>query len=147
MKNVLIPTNFSAESRYALEYVLEFLQYAKVPSRILLVNTYIVQLDGDPQELLSLNDALKAKSRAMLREEVAWARAHCSNPLVTIDSTSHMGSLNNVILNLLRREKIDLVAMGKANGNHVEQVATLLKQQNCPLLITYRPQTLEIQEA
>lgn len=147
MKNVLIPTDFSPQSRYTLEYVLDFLGHTTVPSRIFLLNTYIVQLSGDPLQLLAMNDELKQKSKTLLQEEVSWARAHCLNPLVSIDSFSHMGTLNNVILNVLRREKIDLVAMGKGTGNHVEQVASLLKMQNCPLLITYKPEPINALEA
>jgi nucleotide-binding universal stress UspA family protein len=147
MKNVLLPTDFSSQSRYSLEYVLGFLQHTMVPSRVLLVNTYILQMSADPLHLVSINDELKKKSKGLLDKEVFWARAHCLNPLVTIEAASHMGTLNNVILNLLRREDIDLVAMGKGNGNHVDQVASLLKLQNCPLLITYRPETTEVAEA
>lgn len=116
-------------------------------SRVLLVNTYIVQSNSDPLQLIKLNDELKLKSKSLLEKEVLWARAHCLNPLVTIESSSHMGTLNNVILNLLQKEQIDLVAMGKGNGNHVEQVASLLKMQNRPLLVTYKPEVVGAKEA
>lgn len=147
MKNVLLPTDFTPQSRYSLEYVLDFLRHTTVPSRILLVNTYIVQLNGDPSQLVTSNDELKKKSKTLLEKEVLWAKSHCMNPLLTIEYSCHMGTLNNVILNLLRREKIDLVAMGKGNGNHVEQVASLLKMHNCPILITYKPESTEAIEA
>ncbi len=147
MNNVLIPTDFSSQSRYTLEYVLGFLQHTTVPSRILLVNTYIVQLNADPFQLVTINDQLKRESKILLENEVLWARSLCLNSLVKIESASHMGTLNNVIINLLRRETIDLVAMGKGTGNHVEQVATLLKLHNCPLLITYKPDSHEAVEA
>ena len=147
MKNVLIPTDFSPQSRYSLEYVLDFLQNSIEPARILLVNTYIVEQNSDPSRLVSLNDELKKISKAQLEQEVQWAKNLCLNPLVSIEGASHMGSLNNVILNILRREKIDLVAMGKGNGNHVEQVASLLKLQNCPLLITHKAEAVQVLEA
>lgn len=144
MKNVLITTDFSSDSRYTLEYVLDFLGLTTVPSRILLLNTYVVQLTGDPLQLVSMNDELKKTSKSLLEKEIQWARTYCTNPLITFECASHMGTLNNVILNILRREKIDLVAMGKSNGNHVENVASLLKQQNCPLLITYKPEIVSV---
>lgn len=126
---------------------MDFLQHSIVPARILLVNTYIVELSSDPSQLVTLNDELKKKSKAQLEQEVQWAKGQCMNPLVSIEVASHMGSLNNVILNILRREKIDLVAMGKGSGNHVEQVASLLKLQSCPLLITHKPETMQALEA
>lgn len=136
MKNVLIPTNFSEQSRFTLNYVLDILRDSQVAARILLLNTYTVQQTGDSSELVKLNDLLKMQSKARLSDEVEWAKTYCKNPNLTIESTCHLGTLNNVILNLLRKEKIDLVAMGKGSGNHVEQVTSLLKYQKCPLLIT-----------
>lgn len=130
-----------------MEYVLDFLKHSIAPARILLVNTYIVEMNSDPSQLVSLNDELKRKSKSSLELEVQWAKSFCLNPLVSIEVASHMGSLNNVILNILRREKIDLVAMGKGNGNHVEQVASLLRLQNCPLLITHKPEAILALEA
>lgn len=138
MRNVLIATNFSPESRYTLEYVLDFLQPSRKESRILLVNTYLLNENSDSKQLVQINDELKKNSKELLDQEVAWAVSHCSNPLVIIESASHMGTLNNVILNLLKRESFDLVAMARGRGNHMKQVSPLLLEQNCPLLITYR---------
>ena len=147
MKNVLIPTDFSSQSRYSLEYILDFLQHSTVPAKILLVNTYIVEMNSDPSQLVTLNDELKKKSKAQLEQEVLWARSQCMNPLVSIEAASHMGSLNNVILNILRREKIDMVAIGKGNGSHFEQVSSLLKKQGCPILITHKSEFSQAIEA
>lgn len=137
MKSVLVTTDFTPHSQYTLRYVLDLLRHTQSPSRVLLVNTYLVDLNNDPQALLQLNDELKTHSKKNLekqkREALEWVR----NPNIIIDTASHMGSLPNVITNLIRREMIDLVAMGKDGGNHVEQIAELLKVQKCPLLITY----------
>ncbi len=136
MKRILIPTDFSKHSRHTLQYVLELLQGFSTPWRILLVNTYMIK-ETDPNEVIKINDALKGKSKQGLELERELALQYNKNPLLTIDVASHMGSLTNVVLQLLRSENIDLVAMGKNGGRNVESVANLLKQQQCSLLITY----------
>lgn len=137
MKNILVTTDFSPPSQYSLRYILDLLRDTQSTSRVLLVNTYFFNLNNDPRDLVQLNDELKSHSKINLekqkREALEWVR----NPNIIIDTASHMGSLSNVITNLIRRENIDLVVMGKDSGNHVEQIAELLKKQNCPLLITY----------
>lgn len=137
MKSILIPTDFSSHSQYTLRYVLELIRETKSPSRVLLVNTYLVELKDDSQELVQLNDVLKSQSKKNLEKQKAQALEWVSNPNINIETASHMGSLTNVITNLIKREGIDLVAMGKDGGSHVEQIADLLKKLKCPLLTTY----------
>lgn len=90
----------------------------------------------DPLQVISFNDELKRRSKAGLERQCADAMRRITNKNITVETASHMGSLNNVILQLLRKEGIDLVAMGKDGGKHVESVSSLLKLQQCPLLIT-----------
>jgi hypothetical protein len=103
----------------------------------MLLNTYLVQ-QTDPGQVIKLNDELKNISKAGLEAERLEAVGKITNPHISIETSSHMGSLNYVILQFLQKEKIDMVAMGKNGGKHVETISTLLKQQHCPLLITYK---------
>ena len=136
MKHILIATDFSRHSKYAIQYVLGFLQDTHIPCKITLVNTYMVQ-HTDPSQVILLNDELKNRSKAGLEQERNDALAKITNPNITIDISSHMGSLNHVILQLLKKTDIDFVAMGKNGGRHVETISKLLKIQKCPLFITY----------
>lgn len=142
MKTILIPTDFSSHARYNLEYVLNLVRDTQVPCKLLLVNTYMVQ-QTDPREVISLNDELKQISKKGLELEKQHALRLSTNPNIQIETASHMGSLGNVVVQLLRRQKIDLVAMGKNGGKHVDSIATLLKQHKCPLLITYEENSFE----
>lgn len=139
MKSILITTDFSDHSEYTLRYVLDLVRHTKTVVRILLLNTYMVDLQTDPQRLVQLNDELKSKSKQSLevqkREALQWIR----NPNIAIETTSHMGSLANVITNLIKKEKIDLVAMGKDNGQQIEKMTNLLKEYDCSLLVTNYP--------
>ncbi len=65
-----------------------------------------------------------------------------SNPNISVDTASHIGSLNNVVRQLLQKEKFDLVVMGKNDGKHIEAISALLKQQLCPFLITHAKDSL-----
>ena len=136
MKRILVTTDFSPHSRHAIEYVLDLMKETASPCQIFLLNTYMVQ-HKDPDEIIHLNDELRKHSKANLREEKEAVLKKVTNPNIRIEVASHIGSLSNVILQLLQKEKIDLVVMGKSNGQHVEKVSNLLKQEKCPLLITF----------
>jgi nucleotide-binding universal stress UspA family protein len=107
-----------------------------LPCRLILVNTFIVKRT-DPEMIITVNDHLKRLSKEGLNEQKEFALRKISKNPITVETTSQMGSLNNVILQIIQREKIDLVAMGKDGGKHVESVTAILKTQQCPLLITY----------
>lgn len=136
MKKILIATDFSRHSKHTLQYVLNFFQDIQVPCHITLLNTYMV-LPTDARQVIIMNDELKKKSLAGLHLEENEARQMIKNPHLKIEVISHMGSLKNVISNLFQAKKFDLVAMGKDGGKNVETVQTLLKQVECPLLVTY----------
>ena len=109
---------------------------AQIPCQIFLVNTYMVQ-QTDPKQVILINDELKRKSKEGLESELEEALSKNNNPQISINITSQMGSLTNVIRQMIQTEKIDLVAMGKDGGKHVEKVAALLKHHGCPLLVTF----------
>ena len=140
MKYILITTDFSHHSKYTVQYVLNFMQETNIPCRIILLNTYLPP-QTDPDQVISVNDTLRMKSKIGLLQEMVEAQKNIRNPLITIETRSHIGTLKNVILQLLQNNKFDLVAMGKNGGKHVETISVLLKQQHCPLLITYQDDT------
>lgn len=136
MKSILVATDFSPQSQHTLRFVLDLLKDTRESSRVLLINTYLINLNNASHELVQNNDELKSLSKKLLedqkREALEWVR----NPNIVIETSSHMGSLTNVVLNLVKKEKIDLVAIGKDGGSHIEQIVSQLKTYNCPLLIT-----------
>lgn len=138
MKKILIATDFSRHSKYTIEYILNLLGDTHIAFQICLLNTYMVQ-HTDPAKVITLNDELKRKSKAGLEMELSEMLKKVNTPHLTFQTASHMGSLNNVVLQMVRNEKFDMVAMGKSSGDNVETIAKMLKQQKCPLLITYLP--------
>jgi len=139
MKSILITTDFSSDSKYTIEYVINFMNETKIPCRILLLNTYLLPKHShqDNNDLVSTNDELRRKSQENLIKEKQIAENILKNHDISIETASHFGTLKNVVFRLIKKEKFDFVAMGKDGGKHVESIAALLKEQECPLLITY----------
>ena len=136
MNNILLTTDFTQDSSHSLDYVLDILKDSKFPVKILLLHTFMVQ-QTDPSKIIILNDEMKLKSKMGLEELRNEAMKKVTNPNISIEVASQMGSLKNVILQLLDTSKFDLVVMGKNGGKQIESVAALLKQRNCPILITH----------
>ncbi len=133
MKKILIATAFSPDTQLTLDYVLDLVQDMKAPCKIVLLNTYIVH-QTDPTQVISLNDELKKKSKQFLLDTIDEIKL--KNPEICIEVMSHMGSLKNVILQVIQQEKFDLVAISKEGGKQVESITALFKDIKCPLLIT-----------
>lgn len=136
MKKILITTDFSAHSRHTVQYILNLFSDTRIPCQVLLLNTFKV-LQPDPKKVIETNDELKKLSTTGLEREREEALKIIKNKLITVDIASHMGSLNNVVLQIIQNEKIDLVGMGKKKGRHVEMMSSMLRKHQCPLLITY----------
>lgn len=137
MKNVLITTDFSPHAKHTIEYVVDLLKDTQTNCRILLLNTYLPPLTSTT-DVIKTNDEMKIRSKMRLEEEKKLATL-CSrdNAKIKVEVSSRIGSLKNVISQLLEREKFDFVAMGKDGGKNVEKVAEILKKEECPLFITY----------
>jgi hypothetical protein len=136
MKKVLVTTDFSTQSRRTLEGVLHFFKDSQEDCQIILLNTYLVTLT-DPDFIISLNDEMKLKSKNGLEKEKAAALKINSNKKISIETTSHIGSLNNVIQRLIRCERIDMVALGKEDREALEELRLALKDHDtCSLLVT-----------
>ena len=136
MKRVLITTDFTYHSKNAVKVALELFNDSQKPCHFVLMNTYLVP-EVDPELIISANDKFKKISKAGLELEREEALKLNKNPLTTFETISQLGSLTNVTLQTIEKFNINLVVMGKNGGKHVDLVAALLKQQGCPLLITY----------
>ncbi len=136
MKRILIATDFSPHSRTAIDCVVNIIQDSISDCEIILLNTYMVK-ETDPQKVISQNDELKRASKRSLEHEQAELKKKITNPNVSVNVASHMGSLTHVVSQLIRTNTVDLVAMGKDGGKNVENVSMILRQIGCPLLVTY----------
>lgn len=137
MRKILIATDFSEQSHAAIRHVLGLLRDSRLPYHIDLLHTYVV-LQNDPALALALNDRLRESSRAGLTIEENFLRQQLTGTSFSYGLLSKMGSLKNVIGQLVCRGEYDLVVMGKDGGKHIEAVSALLKSLGCcPLLTTF----------
>ncbi len=139
MKTILVTTDFSPHSRHSLRYVVELIEHDPGPIRILILNTYNIpmKVGMTSGQIILLNDELKRRSKEGLEIERLAIIKLIKNSKIKIDTSSHIGTLKNVVHQLLDDEKIDLVVMGKDGGRHVESIAAFLRNYECPLLTTY----------
>ena len=135
MKNVIIATDFSSHSKNTFQHVLKMLQDTKIPCQIILLNTYMVN-EKDPGQVISANDRLKNESRERLEIERQEILKLISNPNITVTTASHIGSLNNVLHQLMQKDQVDLVVMGKGDQEIVAAVSKVLKNKNCRLFVS-----------
>lgn len=133
MKKVIIPTDFSPSARHCLEKVISFLAESSVAVEVILLNTYRVQ-HKNPVDVIRINDELKGRSKDALHEERKAAESLNKNPKIRFSTASHLGSLSNVLLQVLKSKDVDLVALSSDNPYLAEVIPTL-KQEKCPLWI------------
>lgn len=132
MRKILITTDFTDEAAKNINTVLRFLQDASRPVSVLLLNTYLLPR-SEPSRVIELNDELKKKSRDGLAAAKKSAIEANTNPLVMIDTASHLGSLNNVVQNLMGVEKYETIAFCESGE---EKLSELIRNSAAPLLIT-----------
>ncbi|MBT3980986.1 MAG: universal stress protein [Bacteriovoracaceae bacterium] len=135
MKRVLIPTDFSSDSFNTIDHVLKLLRFSNYSSYILLLNTYLIPSTTYPDKVIEMNDQIKQISEMNLKKELIKAQVLSSNQLISIETSSRMGTLYNVISELTKNEKFDIVAMGKDGGKHIQKVSETLKRLGGPTLL------------
>lgn len=138
MKSILLPTDFSIESKAARKYILNFFNELEISYRVILLNAYSV-IGCSDEDLVKMNDIEKNKSRKALEMEKNVILSEGCEKLFSVECISNMGTLTNIVPKIVKQKEIDLVIMGKDGGQHVEEVSRALKadKSNCPLLIVF----------
>lgn len=135
---VLIPTDFSEDSRRAVEYVLS--AFAPKLTHLYILHAYREKsLEAAP--MISLIDILHEKAERLMQAEVRHARAIRNNAALEIIPLNRFDGLLQAILDVAETEDVDLVVMG-SNGNphprhdsKEEDPAQILHRLRRPLLL------------
>lgn len=131
---ILIPTDFSATSRDLIEKMVDSLQETNSITEILILNTFIVN-ETDPELVIHANDKLKSESKSCLEELKLSASERIKNPQVQILTASHLGTLKNVIQQLMKKEKFDQLTVTKEQASELIPLKEFLKEKACTLSI------------
>ncbi len=132
MRKILITTDFTPQAEKNVELVIDLLKDIRSEVSVLLLNTYLPPRT-EPARVIELNDELKKKSREGLAQAKENALASNKNPLVKIETASHLGSLFNVVHNLLGPEKYATVSFCESGA---EKIAELIHNEKGCILIT-----------
>lgn len=142
MKNILIPTDFSENSKNAILYVMDFLQDCPVHFYILHVSSKSEVLNKKNQLVHSSIAGEESVSVSQyLEEEINAFRLLKKNPNHEFSSIEMQGSLIEAIREQVLENDIDLIAMGTRGnsglnqderGSHTYEVITKVK---CPIIV------------
>lgn len=119
MKHILIPTDFSKNSRNAIDYALEY--FAEIPVNFYLLHASLLDtlVKKDRQKLYIDNNATLEVARetsVLLDEEVQFCRQHSKNPNHSFIPIEENHNLVEAIRKQVREKEIDFILMGTRGG-------------------------------
>ncbi|WP_299112117.1 universal stress protein [uncultured Winogradskyella sp.] len=143
MLSILLPTDFSENSKNAINYALEFFKYQKV--QFYFMHAYRNEF-YDHDELVSRDvfddvlEKVKTDSKNNLEKLFKEVNEIAPNPRYTYHSISANNSLVEEANEIADKHNIDLIVMGtkgKSNERHIifgSQTFQVLKYVDCPVL-------------
>lgn len=131
---ILVPINFSADNSQLLEQILHRIQETRTPTEILLLNTYIVR-ETNPALVISENDRLKQESLQNLQKLKYETDSKISNPFILVTVASYLGTLKNVVQQILIKEDFDELAISKELSPDIAGIMKFLKEKSCGVFI------------
>lgn len=143
MLSILLPTDFSENSKNAINYALEFFKYQKV--QFYFMHAYRNEF-YDHDELVSRDvfddvlEKVKTDSKNNLEKLLKEVNEIAPNPRYTYHSISANNSLVEEANEIADKHNIDLIVMGtkgKSNERHIifgSQTFQVLKYVDCPVL-------------
>ncbi|MDA8792105.1 universal stress protein [Bacteriovoracaceae bacterium] len=135
MVRILVPTDFSHDSQKAIDFAVNFFK-DKSPSKIHLLNTYMVQ-KSDGNNIIDMNDRIKEMAMKGLERAKDYSEQLTKTETIDVETHLKIGSLKNVIYQMIKEQGIDLVVMGRDAGKHINEVSKHLKDKSaeCPIVI------------
>lgn len=140
MMNLLVPTDFSYTSKHSIKQFLADFGSMANSINITLLNAYELA-DVDVGNAVILNDNMKAESKNNLDQFKTEIQDAAKSLNLEFKLISHIGSIENVIKEVLNQGSYNLIIMGKNGGSYIEKVSKVLNKihSKCPLIIMYPP--------
>lgn len=135
MKKVLIPTDFSPAAQRALHFGVSIFETSGVGANFILVHTFPFPVNAS-NSWVEVHDVWKRTSAQSFAAELEEARRVYAPKKVSFETLSFIGSLDNVLVHLVRERGIDCVIWGTdpASGKE-EEIARVLSRVSCPLVV------------
>jgi nucleotide-binding universal stress UspA family protein len=134
MMNILLPTDFSANSRNAAKYALEF--FKDTPCNFFLLHVITVPADKLVTGYMSMSPAVKDRFEELL----SWLNSMKTNPEHTFQTCFKADYLIDAVREKVQEKKIDLILMGtkgKSNKQGVvigKNTSDVMMKVRCPVL-------------
>ena len=134
MMNILLPTDFSENSRNAAEYALQF--FKDTPCHFHLLHVLPVPADKMATGYMSMSPAIKENFEKLL----TWLESIRTNPKHTYHTCFKADYLINAVRAKCQEKQIDLILMGtkgKTNNEGVvigKNTSDVMMKVKCPVL-------------
>jgi nucleotide-binding universal stress UspA family protein len=134
---ILVPTDFSPNSRTALEYALCL--FGNHNPEVVILNTWQIPHTGTGM-LVSIEDLLRADAEKSMHELVAGLTISAQN-ISNLRGEVKEGALNDVIRTMNRKEQFDYVIMGTNGADDLHKkiigsnTANAMRSTKVPLII------------
>lgn len=147
MKNILIPTDFSPNSRRAAEYAI--LLFHNSATCLYLMNSYEMPQAGASM-LISMEDILKKNSEEELCNLQVDLKQEFSGHKPNLNTLSIYGDPVFAVSKAVEDYNIDLVVMGTQGASGIKEkligsnTASVVKKANCPVLVVPEKSPLNV---
>jgi nucleotide-binding universal stress UspA family protein len=147
MKNILIPTDFSANSRRAAEYAI--LLFHQNDTNLYLMNSYEMPQAGASM-LISMEDILKKNSEEELCSLEIDLKQDFSGHKPNLKTISIYGDPVFAVSKVVEDNKIDLIIMGTQGASGLKEkligsnTASVVKKANCSVLVVPEKSPLNV---
>ncbi|MEM0998023.1 MAG: universal stress protein [Bacteroidota bacterium] len=133
---ILIPTDFSAQSRMALRFAVDNLASASAPTRLVLLNAY-ANMPRISAPMISLHDILKRRSEEGLQREHDFVKTLLNGNADRIDirQVSRPDTLKKAIRYILARESVQMIVLGSDQSNRNFDPCDLVESFRTPILL------------
>jgi len=143
MRKILIPTDFSDNSRNAINYAMELFKYDRAHFYILHAygdEVYQKSSKADREEMENVKAEVLDQSGKMLEELVKTMKEKSGNPRHNYYHVSVFGSLVDEANEYAERENVDIIVMGTRGGTDDRDITfgsntlQVIKYVKCPVL-------------
>ncbi|MEQ8807496.1 MAG: universal stress protein [Imperialibacter sp.] len=154
MKNILVPTDFSKQAKYALDFAaiiakkasakIKLVHVLEVPSSSALHVTGEVESD-DPMEKIFTIKLIESSERRL-------AELAASVSGVTVETHIHSGSPFKVLTHEINDSNVDLLVMGTSGSSGIDELTVgsnaekMVRHATCPVITLKRPVTIDIKD-
>ena len=138
MKNIIIPTDFSENSKHALSYAYNL--YKEEGCNFYLVNAYDTPHAG-VGVLVSIIDVLKKESEKDMEDFYATLEKDGLTEGVKFHKICDHGSLVDVVMRIYKRYDADLIVMGTKGAGGIRELligsntSDIINNSSCPIIV------------